>query len=137
MSVSETKVFNRSLTDVKNKYWLTILVTVGVFAAFFVFVFIYAGKLQKDTCKRTIESSLTFGTNPDQIKIDTPLDSEWKMLNSTERKQLLSFIGNRKDKYTECSDYSYLIEGEEPDGTELLIYARKNSSNRIEFKLDK
>ena len=107
----------------------------GFFAAFFVFALIYTGHLQKDTCKTTIESGLTFGTNLDKIRINTPLDSDWKILNPTERKQLLNFVENRKNEFTECPDYLYLIKGEKSDGTELPLYARKNSSNKVEFKL--
>ena len=119
----------------RNKYWQSILATTGVFVAFFIFIFTYSEHLQKYTCKRTIQFGLVVGMNTKKIKFEMPLNSDWKNLDSTERRQLLDFVAEHRNDYTECHDYSYLMKGEDSKGAELSISARKDGSNRIEIRL--
>ncbi len=91
--------------------------------------------MQKDTCKKTIEFSLIVLINQNKVRLETPLDTNWKELGTNERKQLLEYVKERGNNYTECRDYSYLIKGEESDERELTLSARKDNSGKIEILL--
>ncbi len=117
------------------------LISVLVFSAAFVFIFvcgfIYLRSADKDTCKFIIQETLVFAINQKRVRLEIPLDSNWKEFDSIQRKQLLDFAKENVSRDTECSNYSYLIKGEETDGTELPILARKDNSDRIEIQLGK
>lgn len=93
--------------------------------------------MQKDTCKRIVEQTLVFAINQRRVRLETSLDSNWKEFDSIQRQRLLDFAKENVRQDTECSDYSYLIKGEESDGNELPILARKDNSDRIEIQLGK
>lgn len=105
------------------------LILVLVFGAIFIVSFALLAKtmesMQKDTCKLIIEQTLVSAINQKIVLLKSPLKPEWKEIDLISRKQLLDFAQLKVHKDTECSDYSYLIKGEEADGTELPIFSKR------------
>lgn len=120
-----------------SKTLISVLVLCATFVFIFAYGFIYLGSADKDTCKFIIQETLVFAINQKKVRLETSLDSNWKEFDSIQRKQLLDFAKENVSRDTECSNYSYLIKGEKPDGTELPILARKDNSDRIEIELGK
>ena len=121
----------------KNKVLISVLVVGTIFVSILVLIFISAEKGQKRTCQFIIEQTLVFAINTKGVRLETSLDSKWKEFDSIQRQQLLDFAKKNAPQDTECRDYPYLIKGEDSDGTELSILARKNNEGRIEIQLGK
>ncbi len=119
----------------------TSLILVLTFGAIFVTLFAlvdkYMESLQKDTCKFIIKETLVFAINQKMVRLETPLENEWKEFDSISRKRLLDFAQAKVRKDTECSDYSYLIKGEEANGAELPVFSKKDRYGFVEVRLGK
>lgn len=101
-----------------------------------VFVFMEGNSLQKDTCKKTLEFSLSVLLTQKRSMENLSLDKEWKLFDSGNRNQLFKYIG--ENSYSECKDFPYLINGKDSDGSALNIFVRQVTHNdNIEVMIDK
>ena len=121
----------------QSKTLISVLVVSAIFVFIFVYVFIFLGRANKHTCKFIIQETLVFAINKKRVRLETSLDSTWTEFDSIQRKQLLDFARENVRQDNECTNYPYLINGEESDGSELPILARKDNSGKIEIQLGK
>lgn len=120
---------------IKKKFLMICSVSALLLIVALIFIFVRGRALEKDTCKKIVESSLSVLLK----RIDNnriPLISDWRKLNSEERNYMLQNV--EENTYSECEDFPYLVTGKESDGSELNIYVRQITPNdNIEVLLGK
>ncbi len=119
----------------KNKSLIAVLIVGSIFVLIFAFIFIHLRTLDKRTCSLIIEGTLEIAIKDKKLRLDTPLDSNWKEFDSIQRQRLLDFAKENARQDNECESYPYLIRGEEESGTKLPIFGRKDSSGNTEIRL--